>query len=63
MRLNHVANAAIFAIVVLVGIVFFAPQPNTKTYNHVAVVDDGLDGPGTGLEWRICNDTLWVFLR
>ena len=38
-------------------------NPNTKTYTHVAVVTDGMKWPGTGIEWRIHNDTLWVFLK
>ena len=60
---NAFLAAVAMAVLILVMMMFFVPQPNTKTYTHVAVVTDGMGWPGTGLEWRIENDTLWVFLR
>jgi hypothetical protein len=59
---EHFVLCVAFALVAL-AVIWLAPQPNTETYSHVAVVADGLDGPGTGLGWRIEGDTLWIFLR
>ena len=63
MRLNHVTAAVALASLVLFAVSWMAPLPNTKTYTHVALVTAGMGWPGTGLEWRIHDDTLWVFLR
>lgn len=51
-----------FALVAL-GAIWLMPQPNTRTYIHVAVVTDGMDWPGSSVRWRIESDTLWIFLR
>ena len=63
LRFSWTYAGVMFGLFALMAIVLTAPLPNTKTYTHVAVVTDGMGWPGTGLEWKIENDTVWVFLK